>query len=766
MKFFKVLFLTVLLFCCVGSLFSQETRESSDSIVCNGDRVEFFEEEKKVVGEGNVVINYKDDKLTCDKIIIYTQTKDAICEGNVRFYQDNTVFSGDRLSYNFDTKKGTILRARAQSLPVYGKGQVVDKVQARKFIIKRGYITTCDYEKPHYRLQGKQIEILLEDKIVVRKALFFVGRYPLMYIPYYSYPLRDDRMRVTIIPGYSKAWGIFALTYWRYYFNDDSRGYIRLDYREKKDLASGIDYYFQHPALGKGEFNFYYMDERDLSSRMYHTPRVLVRERERFSIDLTDRKERKDRDEETTAILEYHKYNDPDFRKDYFYQKYETWKKEPESYFSYSNIKPYYSLNLYARKRINRFWTETDTLPELRFTLPSYRIADSKFYYEGVYSFANFNRKTAFATSDDVHDNRFDLFNKMTYTTNLPGWFNWLKFTPYTGIRQTLYSRNLDGSERNFIRGIPYYGWQFTTKFSRIFPVERDFLGIEINKLRHVITPSVSQEYIWKPTVPSYKLAGLGGADGTDFSNTITFSIDQRFQTKWLGGIEMFKAEDINIREHFISQREGVKSKDISEAKELGEAKDKKMEIVDLINWYTYINFYPHEYYLGPNANIKDFSTLNSRVEIRPKRWMQITADATYNKYTRDFETFNMEYTAKKKDKWQLDIGHRYQQNNLTEFTGRLYYILSPKWCIGIFERFDFKAFDRGFKKINDVKAQEYTIIRDLHCWTAELTYNVRRGYGGEIWLVFRLKANPEVPVEWSTSFNERKAGSQWYETK
>ncbi len=748
------------------ALFSQETKEASDSIVCNGDRVEFFEDEKKIVGEGNVIIDYKEDKLTCDKIIIYTETKDAICEGNVRFYQDKSMFYGDRFSYNFTTKKGTILKAKARSIPVYGKGQTVDKVQARRFTIKRGYVTTCDYEKPHYRIQGREIEILLEDKIVIRKALVFVGRYPVLFIPYYSYPLRDDRPRVTIIPGYSKAWGVFALTAWRYYFNDDSRGLIRIDYREKKSLASGFDYYFQHPAIGKGEFKFYYMDERDLADRMYYIPRQLVRERERFSIDISDRKETEGIDEDTLAIFEYHKYQDPDFRKDYFYQKYENWKKEPESYFSYSKNKSYYSVNLYARKRVNRFWTETDALPDLKLTIPSYKIGYSKFYYEGVYSFANYNRKTAYAASDDVHDNRFDTFNRLSYPTRLFGWFDWLSFTSYTGVRQTLYSRNLDGSERNFIRGIPYYGWQLTTKFSRIFPIERNFWGIEINKLRHVITPSVSQDYIWKPTVPSYKLAGLGGADGTGFGNTITFGIDQRFQTKWLAGSKSPKDEDVNIKEYFFTQRDAVKPEELSEDEKLLEEKSKKMEIVDLVNWYTTISFYPHEYYLGTNANRKDFSTLNSRIEIRPKRWMQLSADTSYNKYTRDFETFNMEYTAKKKDQWQFNIGHRYQQNNLTELTGKLYYILNSKWCIGIYERFDFKAFDHSFKKINEVKAQEYTIIRDLHCWTAELTYTLRRGYGGEIWLAFRLKANPELPVEWSSTFNERKTGSQWYERK
>ncbi len=763
LKYIKIAFLS--LFLASIPLTYSFSQESSGSVVCNGDRVEFFEDEKKVVGEGNVIIDYKNDKLTCDKIVIYTETKDAICEGNVKLYQGEAIFFGDRLIYNFDTKKGTILKAKAQGIPVYGKGQTVDKVQARKFTIKRGYITTCEYEKPHYRIQGREIDILLDDKIVVKKALFFVGRYPLFYLPHYSYPLRDDRTRVTIVPGYSKAWGVYALTYWRYYFNDDSRGNLRLDYREKRDVASGFDYYFNHPTLGKGALNFYYMDERKLADRIYSNPRELERETERFSIDLSDKLQTIDEDNEKLMLFEYHKYHDSDFRKDYFYKNYETWKQTPETYFSYTEFKPDYSLNFYAKKRINRFWTETDALPEIRLTLPSKKIAESKFYYNGEYSFANFNQKTAFAQSDDLHNKRYDTYNKLSYNTRLLGWLDWLTFTPYAAMRQTLYSRNLDGSERNFIRGIPYYGWALTTKFSKVFNIKREFWKVDINKLRHVITPSISQDYVWKPTVPSYKLASLGGADGTGFSNALTFSIDQRFQTKWPGGSKRL-TDVLNVRDYFISDRKPRKSEGSDTIEVPDKSKDSALSIVDLINWYSWVTFYPHEYNLGQDANTKSLSNLNSRVEIRPKRWMQISADTSYNKYTRDFETFNLEYTAKKEEKWQFDLGHRYQQNNLTELTGKLGYILNPKWYIGVFERFDVKAFDRGFKKINDVKVQEYSIIRDLHCWTAELSYNVRRGYGGEIWLVFRLKTSPGEEVRWSSSFNERKVGSQWYEKK
>ena len=61
----------------------------------------------------------------------------------------------------------------------------------------------------------------------------------------------------------------------------------------------------------------------------------------------------------------------------------------------------------------------------------------------------------------------------------------------------------------------------------------------------------------------------------------------------------------------------------------------------------------------------------------------------------------------------------------------------------------------------NLVKEQEYTLTRDLHCWEMDINFNETRDEGSEIWLVFRLKAFPEMGFDLGTSFNRRKTGSQ-----
>jgi hypothetical protein len=59
------------------------------------------------------------------------------------------------------------------------------------------------------------------------------------------------------------------------------------------------------------------------------------------------------------------------------------------------------------------------------------------------------------------------------------------------------------------------------------------------------------------------------------------------------------------------------------------------------------------------------------------------------------------------------------------------------------------------------LKEQEYALTRDLHEWQMDINFNEKRAEGNEIWLVFTLKAFPEMALDLGTSFNKRKAGSQ-----
>jgi hypothetical protein len=69
-----------------------------------------------------------------------------------------------------------------------------------------------------------------------------------------------------------------------------------------------------------------------------------------------------------------------------------------------------------------------------------------------------------------------------------------------------------------------------------------------------------------------------------------------------------------------------------------------------------------------------------------------------------------------------------------------------------------------GALKQYDMKEQEYRIIRDLHCWEVDVTYNVRREGGEGLFIIFRLKDFPDIPFEFNKAYHQPKVGSQHWE--
>ena len=257
MRFFFVAVFAVSYF-YLSSAWAQQ--EEKAPIVCHGDKVEFLEAQQKLIAEGHAIVIYEDVKITCDKINISLDTKEGVAEGDVTLYQKDSILTGDRAEYNFSSQTGTIYKTGFDSQVVYGRAPQAIKEGPKEISMRKSYMTTCDLDQPHYRVQSRTARIFLDDKVVMRHVIVYLFEVPAFYLPYYSYALKPDRPKVTVLPGKNKDWGFFVLTSWRYEFSQYLKGIVRLDYRERKDFASGFENYYLTPGYGKGFVKTYYMN--------------------------------------------------------------------------------------------------------------------------------------------------------------------------------------------------------------------------------------------------------------------------------------------------------------------------------------------------------------------------------------------------------------------------------------------------------------------------------------------------------------------------
>ncbi|MFH1888528.1 MAG: LPS export ABC transporter periplasmic protein LptC [Candidatus Omnitrophota bacterium] len=704
--------------------------QKDEPIIINGDTVEYLTEGKEVTATGNVSVIYKGAKLSCRKLTINTQTKDAEAEGEVRLEDKKGVIEGEKAKYNFQTKTGVIIDAEFRANPYFGWSEDVEKVSESEFIARRGYMTTCDYDRPHYRIKSEKMDIFPDDKVQTKDDVFYVGRVPVMYIPQYNQSLKDPFMHVQLVPGKSKDWGIYMLSAWRYDITDDVKGRIYFDYRSKKGVAEGFGTNYSTSEFGRGDFKYYYTQERDHNlDKSNRAPRIFQRYFIRW-------RHKADIDEQTNFVGEYYKITDSkmaiygseySFLKDYFLREYEK-AAQPPSYLLFHHSFAYSSLDFLLEKRTNRWYDPgyLESLPEIKYSLSSFQLGESPFYFDNNSSFGNYNKKNTSTmtptlnntstSTTDTHVNRLDTSNKLS----LPMRIAFVSFTPYVMNRETFYDKRAYGSSMA-PRTVFYSGADLSTKFYRIFNVHTNLLGLDLNGLRHIITPTVGYAFNHEPSISNGELRQIDEVEQIARNNSVTLGVTNKLQTK-----------------------RNNQSVDIAN--------------LDLTTSYS----------LKPKSGTKRGSSLSDfliKLELLPYSWMSIYSDATYvhsgprdNVNYNRFANVNYGLNFNFGEERSFSVGQRYQLKGGNEITYDLEWRLNPKWKLSVYQRYN-----RGHDPtlMRGLREQEYTVSRDLHCWVWDITYNVKRGHGEAIWFIFRLKAFPEVEFEFNQSYHERKPGSQ-----
>ncbi len=713
----NVPFILILILCFGICHFSYAQVIKPESLIVNGDVVEYSADSKEVTATGNVSVIYKGAKLTCQKLTVNTQTKEGVAEGNPRLDDQKGVIEGKKIIYNFQTKAGSIIDGEFRSNPYFGKANKIDKVSDTEFIALKGYATTCNFDHPHYRIGSKQINIFPNDKIQTKGDAFYLGNSPLMYLPQFNHSLKDNQMHVQVLPGSRKDWGPYLLSAWRYNLTDNINGRAYLDYRFKLGLAEGFGANYTAPNLGKGDLKFYYTQEkpRDIpSGSPSEFERYLVRWRHKWDIDAS-----------TNFVSEFYKIGDEkrklfdpqaNFLKDYFYREYER-DSQPLTYALLHHNFQYSSLDFLMQQRTNHWYDQLNKLPELKYTLPSLKIGYTPFYFENSSSFANLDKKaTAPVTTTEESVTRLDTTNKFS----LPMKVAFLQFTPFVANRETFYNKGENGDSYP-IRSIFYSGADVSTKFYRIFNIKSSFLGMDINGIRHIITPVVGYAYNHAPTIPPVNLKQIDSIDAITSSNVVNLELSNKLQTK---------------------------------------RKEQSVDLVDARVNTAYVLF--PKTGDKPGSNFSDFLF---NLKLLPYSWLRIESDATYKhsgnrsdvNYNR-FSIGNYDIYFDFAEGRSIGIGHHYERKGANEITYSFNWRLNPKWKFSIYERYNMghdPNLDRGLRE------QQYTISRDLHCWNIDFTYDTKKSQGATFYLVFRLKAFPENEFGFKQNYHPAKSGSQ-----
>ncbi len=627
--FIFLLFITISL-----SAFSQE---KIIPVIVDGDEVAYLREEEKVIAKGNVVMKYKGIILKCDEAVYNVASNTALIKGNVEIKTEKGTVKASRAQYDFQNKTADIYDIRIQSPPFYGRAKKAEKVSEGEYRLEKGYVTTCDLEKPHYTLTSKRIIIYPGKKLVAKNTFLKIGKIPIFYIPYYIHSLKDKSFPVEVVPGKDKDWGYYFLTRWRYYINDKNKGKIHLDWYEERGVGGGVSHKFYTEKYGGGTANVYYINDK-----LYKDNQVNSLSSDRYKAQLSYHNNIGGK---LNFTGEYNKFSDVDFMKDFFYRQYEK-ETHPLSYFLIDYAFTNSSLSLLTQKRANHFFEETEYLPKLTYNFYRQRIGRFPFYFESATSISNLTKK--FANSDVDYDAvRFHTHNILSYETRIA----WLQIVPYIGVYSTFYSKNIYGEEYLW-REAPEAGISFSTKLYKIFNAVLNFLGERIDKFRHIVTFTLSYSYIHPPTVSKENLFEFDSIDTLEREDSLVFKWENKLQAR----------------------------------------NEKRV--------WDFLYFSPSvEYKLNQEGKGSFFDNLKIDLEFYPKKGISLTADSEYDFVDRAFKEANMDigFRDEENNKYSVYLGQRYARNENSQTTLSFSYQFTPKWQFRSYLRYAYN--DGGFEE-------------------------------------------------------------------
>lgn len=677
-----------------------------------GDAVEYFYEKNRARGQGNIQIDYEGWVLTADSVEVDLKSKEAWAKGGVVLTQPGAKYSGEDIHVNFADKTAEVRELKAVIAPNYrGKAATLERTSGEAYLLRDAYITTCDEStdcadgSPQYRLESREIEYYPDDKLVMKHVILRLRNVPLFYIPVLVLPIEDfDRFPIQVELGTTSEWGAFALTKVRYYAGKHHDGNVLLDVRENQGFAWGVEHFYRldeqfGEQFGRGALRTYFADDQcfesgaDCSRAKDHTvptaSRYRIQDRHRAKID-----------DATSVTFELNKLSDEYMIQDYFYREEFERIAFPDNYVSVVRATDDYSASLLSRYRVDDFIPVVERLPEFNFDTHTRAIGNSNFYFRNQDQFVWLNRTYKDLDSEEANQDagRGDVRNRLSYALKAGD----VAITPFVGLRNTFYTRNLDGDERTFLRNNAEAGVDASTKLFKTYDASFHQWGIDIDQMRHILTPTVSYFYQSRPTYEKDELFQFDRLDTLDHESMMTVDLENKLQIKY--------RKDPSDPNSPTLMREFVRS---------------------------IVSFE----FTMPQWDTDKLHQILTETTFSPWTWLSVNFDSRYAAEFDRFEEANIDLEHER-GPLKLGIGQRYLHEASNQTTAHVEWQAHRDWKFGVYERFDFvrdSISERG--RNNEF---ELAIERsNFYCWTIRLIYNRSHDENG-FFVTFTPSAFPE----------------------
>ena len=632
--------------------------------VLESDELNYDQQLDRYVARGHVQLSNAGKKLTADEIHYDHKTQRALARGNVVLTIGQDILSGSYLEIDLNSQVGFVENASLflKENNFHITANKIEKTGENTYRVDAATLTTCDGEKPDWKITGKDIQIKSNGAGTAKHATLRVRNVPVLYSPYLYYPATSDRQSGLLVPEYANS-DRKGTEYRQPFFwaiSDSSDATLYADYMSTRGLKLGTEYRYILSERSKGTIMLDGLRDQKTddgtggSSDRYgyeDDPVDVLRTNEnRFWFRASHHQQLP---YAISAKLDLDIVSDQDYLREF-----------KDGYMGYDDSETYFlktfnrQLNDYNdpfrtnRLNLNRIWpkfsfnfeprwndnTQRDSntsqtlqrLPSIGFDGEKQQILGSPFYFELESQYNYFWR------DEGPRGQRVDLYPRF-YLPFRAG--NYLTIEPSAGLRETAYLMD----KSNFSDEYDNHQWphrelfdtrlDFFTEISKVF----DLQGQMFEKIKHTIRPQVTHDFI--PDANQSGLPRFDPIDQIDKTNQITYSLTNTLTSK---------------------SRAAQAKQPIAELSEAPNGSNQKP--VDR-QYQDFFRFKVGQSYDFEKSK-KEFSPIAAKLNITPGKYFEIDADAAWSVYDTRFLSHNVQASLWDHRGDKLSVDYRYAKKS------------------------------------------------------------------------------------------------------
>jgi lipopolysaccharide assembly outer membrane protein LptD (OstA) len=212
-----------------------------ETVEYGADRIVFEVPKDRIRLDQNAVLRYQDIALRAPEVVFDVEGQVLEARGNPQLEDRGDTLRGRALAYDLEGRRGVIYGARTRYQSGWYSGDRIRRLGDDVLDVSGASYSTCNLLDPHYAFRSDRMKIYLRDKIIARPVVFALKHIPLLALPFYVFPIRQERASGLLVPQI------------QFGFGGSSGGYIRnAGYywapNEYLDLTAAGDWY---PQLSK-----------------------------------------------------------------------------------------------------------------------------------------------------------------------------------------------------------------------------------------------------------------------------------------------------------------------------------------------------------------------------------------------------------------------------------------------------------------------------------------------------------------------------------